>query len=247
MPKAFAPLGGRPLLRHALDRVLSCPDVGHVVVVAPASHLAQARAEAAAAQTVRGDVADALSGRRDAPSNGRRLVDAVPVDALPVDALPVDAMPVDVVPVDVVPGGAVRTESVAAGLSALRDDDEFVLVHDAARCLATPALFARVIDALRGGERAVIPGLPVVDTITQVSADGYVTATLERASLRTVQTPQGFTRAVLSRAHASGLEATDDATLAEALGERVLVVLGEALAAKVTTAEDLADFERRLS
>lgn len=227
MPKAFAPLGGRPLLRHALDRVLSCPDVGHVVVVAPASHLAQARAEAAAAQTVRGDVADALSGRRDAPSNGRRLV--------------------DVVPVDVVPGGAVRTESVAAGLSALRDDDEFVLVHDAARCLATPALFARVIDALRGGERAVIPGLPVVDTITQVSADGHVTATLERASLRTVQTPQGFTRAVLSRAHASGLEATDDATLAEALGERVLVVLGEALAAKVTTAEDLADFERRLS
>ncbi|MEP7160988.1 MAG: 2-C-methyl-D-erythritol 4-phosphate cytidylyltransferase [Dermatophilaceae bacterium] len=222
MPKAFVPLGGRPLLRHALDRVLSCPDVDHVVVVAPASHLAQARAEAADAQAVRDEVADAQSGRRDAAPSDPRLV-------------------------DVVPGGAVRTESVAAGLSALRDDDEFVLVHDAARCFATPALFARVIDALRGGEPAVIPGLPVVDTITQVGADGHVAATLERASLRAVQTPQGFTRAVLTRAHSSGLEATDDATLVEALGERVLVVLGESLAAKVTTAEDLADFERRLS
>ncbi len=217
--------------------MLSCPDVTHVVVVAPASHLAQARAEAADAQTARGDVAAAQTWRADAASNGQRLVDAVPVDAVPIAA----------VPVDVVPGGAVRTESVAAGLSALRDDDEFVLVHDAARCLASPALFARVIDALRGGERAVIPGLPVVDTITQVGADGHVAATLERARLRAVQTPQGFTRAVLTRAHASGLEATDDATLVEALGERVFVVLGESLAAKVTTAEDLADFERRLS
>ncbi len=149
--------------------------------------------------------------------------------------------------VEVVAGGAVRTESVAAGLAALDEDTDLVLVHDAARALAPAALFTRVVAALRSGAEAVVPGLPVVDTIKQVDTAGHVASTPDRAGLRAVQTPQGFTRSLLVSAHAGGLEATDDAALAEALGVPVLVVPGDALAAKVTTPEDLAAFERLLA
>ena len=141
--------------------------------------------------------------------------------------------------VTVVAGGAERTHSVAAGLAVLRDDVDVVLVHDAARCLAPPALFDRLVAAVRGGADAVVPGLPVTDTIKQVDADGLVVATPDRAGLRAIQTPQAFRRSVLTRAHAAGAEATDDAALAERLGARVLVIDGDDLAFKVTTAADL--------
>ena len=148
--------------------------------------------------------------------------------------------------VTVVSGGAERTQSVSAGLAALRDDVDIVLVHDAARCLAPPALFDRLVAAVRAGAEAVVPGLPVADTVKQVDTDGVVVATPERSSLRAVQTPQAFRRSVLTRAHASGAEATDDAALVERLGGRVLVIDGDDLAFKVTTAADLERADRIL-
>lgn len=149
--------------------------------------------------------------------------------------------------VTVVPGGAERGDSVAAGLRALGADVDVVLVHDAARALAPAELFDRVAAAVRDGAPAVVPGVPVVDTIKQVDARGLVVGTPDRAALRAVQTPQGFRRAVLERAHALSSEATDDAALVERLGEPVLVVEGDRRALKVTTADDLESAARILA
>lgn len=147
----------------------------------------------------------------------------------------------------VVAGGADRTASVAAGLAALDPSCEVVLVHDAARCLTPPAVFERVADAVRAGAAGVAPGVPVVDTVKVVDERGIVTGTPDRATLRAVQTPQGFRREVLLAAHASGVLATDDAALVEALGHDVLVVEGDPAALKVTTPADLAHAERLLA
>ncbi len=145
----------------------------------------------------------------------------------------------------VVAGGAERSDSVAAGLRALRDVPVgHVLIHDTARCLAPATVFDRVLDALAGGAAAVVPGLPVTDTIKAVDADGVVTATPDRATLRAVQTPQGFAADVIARAHAGGDRATDDAALVEALGLSVRVVDGDALAFKITDRADLERAER---
>ncbi|GMA20773.1 2-C-methyl-D-erythritol 4-phosphate cytidylyltransferase [Arsenicicoccus piscis] len=139
----------------------------------------------------------------------------------------------------VVSGGADRTASVAAGLSVLVEHVDVVLVHDAARCFTPPDVFEAVVAAVRSGDVAVVPGLPVIDTVKEVDADGLVRRTPARASLRAVQTPQGFDRVTLDRAHASGTSATDDAALIEALGLPVRVVPGSDLAFKVTTPDDL--------
>lgn len=147
----------------------------------------------------------------------------------------------------VVAGGAERTDSVAAGLAALSDGVSLVLVHDAARCLTPVAVFERVHRALTAGAKGAIPGLAVVDTIKVVDAAGRVTSTPERGSLRAVQTPQGFDRAVLTAAHAAGASATDDAALVEALGHHVIVVEGDPRGLKITTADDLAHARRLLS
>jgi 2-C-methyl-D-erythritol 4-phosphate cytidylyltransferase len=156
------------------------------------------------------------------------------------------------VPVTVVEGAASRQGSVAAGLAALPPEVDVVLVHDAARALASPDLVRAVERAVRSGHRAVVPGLPVADTIKQVGAavDGAapVLATVDRAGMRAVQTPQGFDRALLDAAHAAGAHragdeataATDDGALVEALGEQVWVVPGEESAMKITTTRDLA-------
>src|SRR5699024_765604 len=120
-----------------------------------------------------------------------------------------------------------RTDSVAAGLAALSGAVCQVLVHDAARCLTPTVVFERVVNALATGAKGAIPGVPVVDTIKMVGTDGVVTATPGRDCLRAVQTPQGFPREVLERAHASGIAATDDAALVEALGHPVVVVDGD--------------------
>jgi 2-C-methyl-D-erythritol 4-phosphate cytidylyltransferase len=145
------------------------------------------------------------------------------------------------VPVRVVAGGAERPDSVAAGLAALPPDIEVVLVHDAARALTPSAQFAAVAAAVVGGAPAVVPGLPVVDTIKQVDESGTVVATPPRAALRAIQTPQGFRRDVLERAHreAGAHPVTDDAALVEALGLPVLVVPGDLRAHKITTPDDL--------
>ncbi|SDJ20805.1 2-C-methyl-D-erythritol 4-phosphate cytidylyltransferase [Rhodococcus triatomae] len=141
--------------------------------------------------------------------------------------------------VTVVAGGAERTDSVRAGLAAAPEAD-YILVHDAARALTPPALVAGVVDALRAGHCAVVPVLPVVDTIKSVDSDGRVTGTPERSGLRAVQTPQGFAADVLVRAYAaSGELATDDAGLVERIGETVTCIDGHPLAFKITTPLDL--------
>jgi 2-C-methyl-D-erythritol 4-phosphate cytidylyltransferase len=113
-------------------------------------------------------------------------------------------------------------------------------VHDAARPLTPAALVASVVAAVEAGNGAVVPALPLADTVKQVDPAGVVHSTVDRTVLRAVQTPQGFRRDVLERAYAAaGESATDDAGLVEALGEVVVTVPGDARAFKVTTAWDL--------
>lgn len=142
-----------------------------------------------------------------------------------------------------VAGGGSRAESVRAGLAVVPADAEIVCVHDAARPFASVALFERVIAAVRAGADGAVPGLPVSDTIKVVRAvegELEVASTPDRSTLSAVQTPQAFRAEVLRAAHAGGAEGTDDASLVEASGGRVVVVEGEALNRKITTAEDLA-------
>jgi 2-C-methyl-D-erythritol 4-phosphate cytidylyltransferase/2-C-methyl-D-erythritol 2,4-cyclodiphosphate synthase len=146
----------------------------------------------------------------------------------------------------VVTGGITRTESVKAGLKVLSKDAKFVLVHDAARPLASTDLARRIIKELQSGADAVIPGLKVADTIKRVNIDGFVTKTPNRAKLRAIQTPQGFTHATLITAHKLNAEATDDAALVEELDIPVKVIFGEDRAMKITTPEDLGRAHRFL-
>ncbi len=167
------------------------------------------------------------------------------------------------VPVLVAAGGASRQDSVRRGLDMLPElarmagvaleDDTVVLIHDAARCLTPAAMVRRVIEAVRAGHPAVVPGLAVSDTLKEVAVPGPdgtqpVTGTPQRADLRAVQTPQGFTWSVIKRAHDAGAvrgesessAATDDAALVEDLGIPVVVVEGDVRALKITTRLDLA-------
>ena len=123
-------------------------------------------------------------------------------------------------------GGSTRADSVRCGLAVVPDDAEVIVVHDAARPLAAPALFEAVIDAVTLEEAdGAVPGVPPSDTIKAVDGAGYVTGTVDRNTLVAVQTPQAFRAGVLRRAHAqAGPGATDDAVLVEALGGRVRVV-----------------------
>ncbi len=148
--------------------------------------------------------------------------------------------------VTVVTGGITRTESVSAALKLVSRDSKYVLVHDAARPLASTDLARRIIKELEAGAAAVIPGLKVVDTIKRVNVDGFVTKTPNRTKLRAIQTPQGFTRETLISAHKKKSEATDDAGLVEELGIPVKVILGEDRALKITTPEDLIRANRFL-
>ncbi|QAY69171.1 IspD/TarI family cytidylyltransferase [Xylanimonas protaetiae] len=222
LPKAFVEVAGVPMVVHAARRLAASAVVDAVVVTAPHRLVTQ--------------MADVVSGD-----------------------------PQVTVPVRVVAGGSTRQESVAAGLAAA-DAADVVLVHDAARPFASADLVRRVVAAVRDGHGAVVPGLPVVDTVKAVSAASHdfrtpprpaatpsgapitvepVTSTPDRALLRAVQTPQGFDRALLERAHAAAAgraadaHATDDAGLVEALGEQVVVVPGEESALKITTERDL--------
>ena len=135
----------------------------------------------------------------------------------------------------VVDGGDTRSASVRCGLAAVPADAEVVLVHDGARPLATPDLFRRVVEAVCLGAEAVVPGIPLADSLRSV--EGRV---IERDGVIAVQTPQGFAAEALRRAHADGGEASDDATLVEATGVTVVVVEGEPANLKVTRPMDLA-------
>ncbi|MCR2762565.1 2-C-methyl-D-erythritol 4-phosphate cytidylyltransferase [Microbacterium sp. zg.B48] len=141
--------------------------------------------------------------------------------------------------VSVATGGATRQASVAAGLEALWGDVEIVLVHDAARALAPPALFERVIAAIETGSAGAIPVLPVIDTIKRVENERIVAA-VDRSELSAAQTPQGFRRGILDAAYRTATqEHTDDAALVAAAGHSVAVVEGDPLAFKITTPADL--------
>ncbi|WP_225833952.1 2-C-methyl-D-erythritol 4-phosphate cytidylyltransferase [Streptomyces sp. NK08204] len=146
----------------------------------------------------------------------------------------------------VVPGGDSRQESVRLGLDALPPEYGIVLVHDAARPLVPVDTVDAVIEAVRDGAPAVVPALPLADTVKEVEpatepgAPEPVVATPERARLRAVQTPQGFDRETLVRAHATVTEAvTDDAGMVEQLGLTVVAVPGHEEAFKVTRPLDL--------
>lgn len=151
--------------------------------------------------------------------------------------------------VQVVEGGDDRIDSVDRALAAVAGEVDVVLVHDAARCLCPPGVVDAVIEAVRSGHDAVVPALPVADTLKRVDPEGLVSATVDRRGLVGVQTPQGFTPAALRAAHeraraerAAGrpLPATDDAGLVEAAGGTVAVVDGDPRAFKITTPLDLA-------
>lgn len=195
VPKALVALGGRSLVRHAVDAMVA-GGAERVVVTCPAGH------EAAFAET---------------------LCDVF-------------------VPVHVVAGGAERQDSVRVGLEALRQQtgDAVVLVHDAARPLVPPEVTRRVVDAVRAGAAAVVPVVPVADSIREVGERSRV---VPRDALRAVQTPQGFPLTVLGEAHrlveAQGLSVTDDAAAAEAAGHPVTLVDGDHEAFKITGPLDL--------
>lgn len=194
-PKALRPLGGLPMLAHAVGALAAAPSVGLVVVAAPPEHVVRTEA--------------LLVGHH----HGAELV--------------------------VVPGGVTRSESVRAALAVLPPEVDVVLVHDAARPLVPVALVEAVAAAVAAGAEAVVPGLPVTDTVKRVAGDRVV-ETVDRTALRAVQTPQGFRRDVLERAHhAAGAEATDDAGLVETVGGTVTVVPGAEEAFKVTRPLDL--------
>ena len=145
--------------------------------------------------------------------------------------------------IDVVAGGATRQESVSHGLAALNDDDDLVLIHDAARALVPVDVVRSVIARLVAGEQAVIPVVPATDTM-RAFTDGNLGPVVDRAGLVAVQTPQGFTKDIVVRAHqdfdaGSGVAATDDASLVELLGVSIAHVDGSPDAFKVTYANDL--------
>lgn len=240
-PKALVEIAGRTLLRRAALGLLDSGVVDHVVVTAPDDHLARFRAE----------VAD-LGGAGPPGLGGAGRSGTVEV---------------------VAGSSASRQASVALGLAAALDarpDAAVVLVHDAARALTPPDVARRVVAAVRAGRDAVVPALPVIDTVKEVGEvrkvavrdgrrpeeglpDGVipveiVVATPDRARLRAVQTPQGFAAATLLAAHRLGADrafdearaASDDAGLVEAAGGAVAVVAGDPLALKITTPLDAA-------
>jgi len=142
----------------------------------------------------------------------------------------------------VVAGGHSRSQSVRNGLKALPSDATIVVVQDAARPGASSDLYRAVIGAVQAGADAAIPALPVVDTLKRVvdTPNGLeVKATVDRADLMVIQTPQAFKRQILETAHESGDEATDDSGLVEAIGGTVNIVPGEVAAIKITTPKDL--------
>jgi len=142
----------------------------------------------------------------------------------------------------VVAGGATRSGSVRAGLAAVPEEAAIVVVHDAARPVAGPELFRAVIDAVRGGAVAAVPGVPVVDSLRWRTGGA-----VDRDEVVAVQTPQAFAAPALRAAHARGDDASDDATLVERGGGRVVVVAGDPANVKLTHPADAEAVARHLA
>lgn len=181
----------------------------------------------------------ALAGRRvvDWSIDAARSVADGVVLVVPAGAADESEPAVDVV----VTGADTRSGSVRAGLAAVPEDAAVVLVHDAARPLASHSLFRSVTDAVLAGADAVVPTVDVVDTVTD--HDGNL---VDRDGLRIVQTPQGFRASALRAVHAGAPEATDDSTLVRSAGGRLRAVQGERWNLKITEADDLAVAEALL-
>lgn len=150
--------------------------------------------------------------------------------------------PADALPPGAVAGGATRQASVLAGLAAVDEHVDVVLVHDVARPFVPDQVITAVVTAVADGADAAIPVVPLHDTIRRVDTDGNFTGVVDRSSLVAIQTPQAFRRTVLVAAHDAGahLEVTDDAALVEALGHKVVAVPGADEAFKITRPWDLA-------
>ena len=218
LPKAFVPLAGRPLLAHAVAGAVRSGVIDAIVIAAPAALLEDAQRIAQAA-------AEAPVGSSAGPPGPGPGGDSVPIS--------------------VVAGGADRTVSVAAALAAVPHADR-VLVHDAARCLTPAAVYRRVVAAREQGAAAVVPVLPVTDTVKTATDAGTVVGDLDRAALRRVQTPQGFVRDVLVHRAEPDPAATDDAGLVERLDVAVVGVAGDEAALKITHPIDLRIAELHL-
>lgn len=202
-PKAFASLGGRPLLAESLERLDRSPRIEGLIAVVPP--------------------------KWEEPS----ILCAEDVGAGKLAAC--------------LAGGATRTESVRIGIGEVPADADVIVVHDAARPLVGEPILDRVLDGLRDGYEGAVPGLPVADTIKRAPG-GTVVETLDRSELVSVQTPQAFVAEALRRAFADvDAEGTDCAAIVERSGGRVRVVQGDADLLKVTTPEDLAVVEQRLT
>ena len=148
-------------------------------------------------------------------------------------------------------GGESRQQSVLQGLKALEPSQpKYVLIHDGARAFTPPSLIEAVALALDNYD-SVVPALPIIDTVKQISPSHEIVSTLDRAALRTVQTPQGFSFQTILTAHkAAAAESiqnlTDDASVAEWAGQKVFVIDGVPANIKITTVEDFAAAERMI-
>ncbi len=134
----------------------------------------------------------------------------------------------------VVAGGSTRTASVSAGLLAVPNTAEIILIHDGARPLASQVLFNRVIDAVNGGVDAVVPGIEIRDSLRSVRGHE-----VNRSEVVAVQTPQGFKASILRTAYLNQDEFTDDASKVEAMGVKVEIIEGESNNLKITHPVDL--------
>lgn len=225
LPKALREIGGIPMLVHAVRSLLAAPSVGLVVVAAPAEHLERIRALLAAG---------GVDGVGCADGDGVGCGDG-------------DG---DGVGCAVVAGGPTRAHSVRRALAALPagGDADVVLVHDAARPFVPASVVEAVVAAVRSGHDAVVPVLPLPDTVKRVAPDGRVLETVTREHLYGAQTPQGFRPGLLRAAHRDDQPtATDDAVLVERMGLPVWTVPGSEQAFKVTTPADLVRAEALLA
>ncbi len=213
LPKAFVSIGDRTIVEWALQPIAAINALCQVIIVTPDG---EASYPASSARATLGERHVGGPGSRTpgSPSEFR---------------------------VDIVAGGPNRTESVRAGLNALDQSIEIVLVHDAARAATPSEVFARVIAAIAAGADGAIPVVPVVDTVNLIDSRGFVGASVDRASLASVQTPQGFGRAQLEDAYSQARdeEFTDDASVMRSAGYAVTSVAGHHKSAKITTQPDL--------
>ena len=184
-----------------------------------------------------------LAGRRvvDWSIDAARTVATAPGDGVVLVVPPERADDTETSVEAVVPGDETRSGSVRAGLAAVPDGADVVVVHDGARPLAGGGLFAAVVAAVRAGADAALPGIDVSDTLRSRSG-----GEVDRGDLVAVQTPQAFRAAALRSAHAGGAEATDDASLVAATGGKVVVVAGSPTNLKITHPSDLVVAEALL-